>query len=488
MKTSILILDKSLARQSNTVAFFKVENDGFGLGAQRRAIGKNDLPQVQVDLADYLQALRAKAPTESILALTSTAQIVLKEKIALNGDYNLSGERYREGITSKSAYPLVPVLSFMKVGVKTVDPRTAPDELFELWSIPAFDAGSPEILRGSEIGSQKKIVSPGDILLSRIIPHIRRAWVVQENPDGRRQIASTEWIVFSSSEIVPGFLRQLLVSDFFHVSFMQTITGVGGSLSRANPGAVGEIKIPVPPLAVQIEIVTEIDWCQKVINGARAVLNNYRPQIPIHANWPEEPLGEHFSTSSGGTPSKGEPSYWIGDIPWVSPKDMKSDVIIDTEDHISEAAVSGSATKLLPAKTVVCVVRSGILKHSFPVALLPRPMCINQDLIAFKPKSSKVSSEFLFYVLKARSTSILTDGIKPGVTVQSFYNGFFKDYPIPIPPLATQQAIVTEIEAEQALVEANRELITRFEKKIQTTLARIWGGSEFPVENESQSK
>jgi type I restriction enzyme M protein len=78
-------------------------------------------------------------------------------------------------------------------------------------------------------------------------------------------------------------------------------------------------------------------------------------------------------------------------------------------------------------------------------------------------------------VLKTRSSSIIEDGIKPGVTVQSFYNGFFRDYPLPLPPLATQQAIVAEIEAEQALVAANRELITRFEQKIQATLARIWG-------------
>src|SRR3989304_1917159 len=82
VKTSILILDKSLAKAADTIAFFKVENDGFGLGAQRRAIEKNDLPQVQAELAAYLQALRSKAPTEGLLALTSTAQIVPKEKIA----------------------------------------------------------------------------------------------------------------------------------------------------------------------------------------------------------------------------------------------------------------------------------------------------------------------------------------------------------------------------------------------------------------------
>ena len=81
-------------------------------------------------------------------------------------------------------------------------------------------------------------------------------------------------------------------------------------------------------------------------------------------------------------------------------------------------------------------------------------------------------------MLKTRSSSIIEDGIKPGVTVQSFYNGFFRDYPLPLPPLATQQAIVAEIEAEQALVAANRGLIERFEKKIQTTIARVWGEGE----------
>ena len=154
---------------------------------------------------------------------------------------------------------------------------------------------------------------------------------------------------------------------------------------------------------------------------------------------------------------------------------MKSDVIFDTEDHISETAVTGSATRLFPAHTVVCVVRSGILKHTFPVALLSRAMCINQDLIAFQPKRPEITSEFLFYVLKTRSASILSEGIKPGVTVQSFYNGFFKDYQIPRPSLDMQRAVVAEVRAEQALVDANHELIRRFERKTQVAIARVWG-------------
>jgi hypothetical protein len=132
--------------------------------------------------------------------------VVPKEKIAANGDYNLSPGRYREETVSTTSHRLAPVSRFMKEGVKTLDPQDFPEELFELWSIPAFDAGRPEVLRGSEIGSQKKLVFPGDVLLSRIIPHIRRGWVVEENRDGRRQIASTEWIVFASDEVLPSYL------------------------------------------------------------------------------------------------------------------------------------------------------------------------------------------------------------------------------------------------------------------------------------------
>ena len=103
VKTSILILDKSLAKKTDTIAFFKVENDGFGLGAQRRAIEKNDLPQVQAELADYLQALRGQQSTADLQP--TLGLIVPKEKIAANGDYNLSGERYREGVVNCRTYP-----------------------------------------------------------------------------------------------------------------------------------------------------------------------------------------------------------------------------------------------------------------------------------------------------------------------------------------------------------------------------------------------
>lgn len=128
---------------------------------------------------------------------------------------------------------------------ESVDPSKTPNEVFDLYSVPAYDSQKPERLLGSEIGSAKKVVQLGDVLLSRIVPHIRRAWVVGSS-NGHRQIGSGEWMIFSNKNVWPDYLRHLLISDWFHPKLMQTVSGVGGSLLRARPTEVARIEIPIP--------------------------------------------------------------------------------------------------------------------------------------------------------------------------------------------------------------------------------------------------
>ena len=115
VKTSILILDKSLAKQADSIAFFKIENDGYGLGAQRRAVANSDLPQVKKELDEYLSALRQR---RSVTELAPTCGlIVTKEQLAANGEFNLSGERYREGVANIPTFALVSLEEvFTKIG------------------------------------------------------------------------------------------------------------------------------------------------------------------------------------------------------------------------------------------------------------------------------------------------------------------------------------------------------------------------------------
>ena len=167
----------------------------------------------------------------------------------------------------------------------------------------------------------------------------------------------------------------------------------------------------------------------------------------VPAGWETASLSDLGVWQGGGTPSKAEPRFWEdGLIPWVSPKDMKVFLVSDSEDHITEDAVDSSATKLIPEKSVLMVTRSGILVHTFPVAVTAIPVTINQDLKAITPHDG-IDAYFLGYGLTAEGQSILRECKKDGVTVASVETERLKSYQFPVAPLSEQHRIVAAIES-----------------------------------------
>jgi type I restriction enzyme S subunit len=168
-------------------------------------------------------------------------------------------------------WPVIKLRDLQQKKRGSLDPSKNSNEIFTLYSIPAYDMGEPQILRGSEIGSSKQLVSNGDVLISKIVPHIRRAWVVDDSY-GNRQIASGEWIVFNSEKILPVFFRQFLLSDVFHRKFMTTVAGVGGSLLRAQPRLVADFNFSLPPLAEQQRIAALLDTADRILKQRESAI------------------------------------------------------------------------------------------------------------------------------------------------------------------------------------------------------------------------
>ena len=164
----------------------------------------------------------------------------------------------------------------------------------------------------------------------------------------------------------------------------------------------------------------------------------------------------------GGTPSKGRADFWTnGTIPWLSPKDMGSPRIAESEDYITEAAVNSSATRLVPANSVALVARSSILDRVLPTALVSVPVTLNQDMKAVVPDHT-VLPTYLAHLLRSRGPELLRRTRKTGGSVASIEYPKLLAYRIPVPPLAVQREIAAVLDTMEKLeAELEAELAAR---------------------------
>lgn len=142
---------------------------------------------------------------------------------------------------------------------QSLDPSRFSDEDFELYSVPRFDTGIPEVVKGRSIGSTKRLVEPDTVLICKINPRINRAWRVGDHSPCRK-LASTEWIpFFPCAQVIPDFLRYFLSQNSVRNHLAANVSGVGGSLMRVRPGVLDPIAIALPPIDEQERIVAKID-------------------------------------------------------------------------------------------------------------------------------------------------------------------------------------------------------------------------------------
>lgn len=167
-------------------------------------------------------------------------------------------------------------------------------------------------------------------------------------------------------------------------------------------------------------------------------------------------LSSITTSFSGGTPSKNNSSYWNGTIPWASAKDFKRLFISNTEDTISELGLKMSSAKIVPANSLVMVVRSGILKHTLPTAVNLKEITINQDIKAFVPQIC-VFPKYLNYFFFVFNEKLLSIVVKHSKTVQSVNSDELNNLQIPIPPEAIQEQIISIMDDALKLFEHRKE-------------------------------
>ena len=363
VKTSILILDKALARRTDRIAFFKVEADGYDLGAQRRPIDRSDLPQVQAELAEYLNRLRASASLDDFAP--NMGLVVEKDRVATDGDYNLSGERYRATRRLAGNFPLVPIGD-----VCLVNPRFSQqpdlDHDPKVSFVPMADLNEhqmgfqPKLEKNlSAISTSHSYFEDDDVLLARVTPCFEngKAGVARGLTNGIGFGSSEFYVLRPQEHILSEWLYFCATHPEFRDSAKAQMTGTGG-LQRVPRQCVEGFQIPLPPLEVQQEIVAEIEGYQRVIDGARAVVENYRPHIAVDPEWPMVAVGGSVAAVESGF---GFPRAFQGkteeNIPFLKVSDMNLPSnemhIVSWNNSISNDVLRELKAKSFPHGTVI---------------------------------------------------------------------------------------------------------------------------------------
>lgn len=464
VKTSILLIDKTLAKERDSILFVKLNNDGFDLGAQRREIKGSEIPDVINIFKNYQKGVEVAGLENTVLA---------KKNEVAQQDYILVGERYKSSIAVNTNYPIVRLGDVCCINKRSIDPSGK--ESFIYVDISSLDNITKKIhydniVKGAEAPSRaRRAFQKGDILLSTVRPNLRTFGFV-ERRDTSDCVASTGFAVITCGEFVNSkYLFYMLLQD----SLVNQMIGMmgKGAYPSINQNDVSNLSFPLPPLAVQEEIVAEIESYQKIIDGARQVVENYKPTIMIDPAWETVPLGEVCVTSSGGTPKSSNREYYEnGTINWLKSGEVANGYIYATEQKITEKALQESSAKVFPPETVVVAMYGATAGQ---VGILKIESSTNQAVCGILP-NKMFEPDFLYLYLLSKHdyfVSQSTGGAQPNISQM-----LIRKTLVPIVPIDEQKRIVSEISIEMSIVEQNKRLIEIFQQKIKDKIAEVWGG------------
>ena len=317
-----------------------------------------------------------------------------------------------------------------------------------------------------------------DILIAKITPCF-------ENGKGAIATELINGVGFGTTEfhvlrpldgISARWLYYLTASDAFRKIGEAEMLGAGGQ-KRVPEDFVRNFKTGIPSFEEQERIAVFLDWKTAQIDAliakkreliqklkenrlaviTQAVTKGLDPKVPLRdsgipwlgkvpKHWEAIPLGFLITMSGGMTPSMANSEYWEGDIPWVTPKDMKQPRISDSLDHVTPKALAETGLSLVPVGAVLIVVRGMILAHSFPTAVTEAPVTINQDMKALRC-GDHLTTEFLFWCLTGFSKVLSNMAQESAHGTRKMETDTLKKLRLSVPPIVEQQAITRHLEA-----------------------------------------
>ena len=446
VKTSILLMDRELAKKRNEILFIKIDNDGYGLGAQRNAVKGSQLEE----------AIELLLQKEGSLSGSKIAHAVPKKEIAKNGDYNLSGSRYITNADLATEYAKTKLEDILDYEQPT-DYIVESTEYDDSFKIPVLTAGKSFVLGYT---NEKKGV------FNSSLPVI----IFDDFTTATKYVDFPFKVKSSAMKILKA--KKDKANIFFIYYLMQHIKFDSSDHKRYWISQYSQIEIPLPSLSIQEEIVAEIKGYQKIIDGAKAIIENYKPKIDIAPGWEIVELGKLCDVRDGTHDS---PKYvQEGGIPFITQKNITKNGLsfedvnyISKKDHLqiikrSNVEYGDIIISMIGAnRGMSCLIDDKRIFSIKNVGLIKSKGGINQSYLLNYLQSPDALNHVAL---------MSTGGAQSFISLKTL-----RTFPIPVPDEKAQRQIVDQIEKEQTLVNANKKLIEIFEQKIKDRIAKVWG-------------
>jgi type I restriction enzyme M protein len=479
VKTSILLLDKALAKKSKHILFLKIENDGFDLGAQRREIEKNDLPLALEAYQAYKESIREDSYFDEE-KYCKIALLVEKETVLANKDVVLSGDRYVSNAFECIIYEMVKIGDRFKT-TSGGTPSRSNLEYYQNGTIPWLKSGevaqgyiykSEEFITEEALkNSSAKLFPTNSVLVAMYGATAGQVGILKFEAASNQAVCA----ILPHESILPEYLYFILKQQTQKFVEMST----GGGQPNISQQIIRDFEIPLPPLDIQEQIVKEIEGYQKIIDGAKMVVDHYKPTIKINPDWEMVELGELAThVSSGATPKGGKEIYTEEGILFIRSQnvlwgttDFSDAVFIPKEIHTEMKRSQVKLHDVFLNITGASIGRSAVMMESVEAN-------VNQHVVTIRTKKGVLNPFYLSTLINSPYLQSIINNAQTGAARQAVNYEQIKEFPIPLPPIEEQVEIVARIEQEQQLVAATRQLIAIYEQKIKDKINEVWGVTE----------
>lgn len=456
VKTSILFLDKEIAKGKDEIVFVKIENDGFDLGAQRRPIDKNDLPVA----LEIMNQWKSGKKIENDLAIS-----VSKTKIQKSEDLSLSGERYR----------------------KTIDNINAKWPMMNLGEICEIKTGKKDVNEGNPNGMYPFFTCAKEHTFSDNYSFDTEALLIAGNGDvgsvkyykGKFEAYQRTYVLCNfSKEINPMFLYFYLHTTLKPIVSAQKL---GNTMPYIKLGMLTNFKVPLPPIEIQKQIVTEVGGYQKVIDGAKQVVENWKPKIEIDPSWKKVKLGDEdiiqIVDGDRGTnyPSKKEftpEGYCL----FLNTSNVRKGAFDFSRcDFITKSKDELLRKGKLVREDVVLTTRGTLGNTAHYSKDIPfENIRINSGMVLLRSNLRVLLPEYLLQFLNSSEFSAQVTNFMSGSAQPQLPIRVLSEIEMPLPPIDVQKQVVQQIAVERYSIDATAKLIPIFEQKIKDRLAKLW--------------